>query len=88
MIVIPSLLQEHLPLTREASLGSQKASSEMPSLLVSPVAGVTAQVSMCLIRVWESVQQEDKALPSWGSCSYGEDVTEREVGGLTSWLPP
>ena len=80
-----SLPQEHLPLTPEARLGSRAPRSETPSLLVSPVAGLPAQVSMCPICVG-ALRQEDKALPSRGSFSYGEDVTER--GGLTSWLPP
>ena len=51
MIVIHSLPKEHLPLTPEVRLGNWAPGSEMPSLLVSPVAGLPAQVSMCPICV-------------------------------------
>ena len=51
LIVMHSLPQEHLPLTPEARLGSRAPRSETPSLLVSPVAGLPAQVSMSPIHV-------------------------------------
>ena len=51
MIVKHNLPKEHLPLTLEARLGSQAPGSETPSLLVLPVAGLPAQVSVCPIRV-------------------------------------
>ena len=37
--------------------------------------------------MWEPVQQEDKALPSQGSCSYG-DGCDKVGMRVTSWLPP
>ena len=46
MIVKHNLPKEHLPLTLEARLGSQAPGSEMPTQLVSTVAGLPAQVSM------------------------------------------
>ena len=80
MIVIHSLPKEHLALTPEVRLVSRASGSETSSLLVSPVAGLPAQVSMCPIRVGACAARVDKALPSRGSCFYGEDVTERGVG--------
>ena len=71
MIVIYSLPKEHLPLTPEVRLGNRAPGSEMPSLLVSPVASIPAQVSC--------VQQEDKALPLRGSCSYGDGCDKEGV---------
>jgi len=58
----------------------------MPSLLVSPVAGLPAQVSMCPIHVGAcAAGGQGPALMGllflWGGC-------DRERGGLTSWLPP
>ena len=44
-IVIPRLPKEHIPLTPEVRLGIRAPGSDMPSLLVSPSAGLTAQVS-------------------------------------------
>ena len=86
MIVIHSLPKEHLPLTPEARLGIQALRSEMPTLLVSPVAGPPAQVSMCPIRVGAyATGGQGPAFTGllflWGGC-------DRERGGLTSWLPP
>ena len=51
MIVMHSLTEEHLSLVQEARLGSQAPGSETPILLVLPVAGLPAQVSMCPIHV-------------------------------------
>ena len=50
-IVMCSLPKENLPLTPEPRLGSWAPGSEMHTLQVSPVAGLSAQVSMCLIHV-------------------------------------
>ena len=38
--------------------------------------------------MWEPVQQEDKALPSWDSCSYGNGCDKEGdilAGSLRSW---
>ena len=43
--------KQHLPLAPEVRLGSRAPGSEMPTLLVSPVAGLPVQVSMCPIHV-------------------------------------
>ena len=51
VIVIPNLPEEHLLLAPETRLGIQAPGSETPSLLVSPVAGLPAQVSMSPIRM-------------------------------------
>ena len=37
-----------------------------------PTLQVSLPRSLCAQYVWEPVQQEDKALPSWDSCSYGD----------------
>ena len=83
MIVMHSLPEEHLPLVQEVRLGIRAPGSETPTLLVSPVAGLPARVSMCLIHVGAcAAGGQGPALR--GSCSYGENVTEK----VTSWLPP
>ncbi|CAN0562508.1 unnamed protein product [Rangifer tarandus platyrhynchus] len=53
-------------------------------LLDDPLSAVDVGVSrhlfeqsLCARYVWEPVRQEDKALPSRGSWSYGEDVTKK-----------
>ena len=82
MIVKHNFPKEHLPLTLEARLGSQAPGSEVPTLQVS-LPG-----SLCAQYVWEPVQQEDKALPSWDSCSYGDGCNKEGdilAVSLRSW---
>ena len=49
--IMCNLPEGHLPLAPEARLGSRAPGSEMTTLLMLPVAGLPAQVSMCPIRV-------------------------------------
>ena len=82
MIVKHNFPKEHLPLTLEARLGSQAPGSEVPTLQVS-LPG-----SLCAQYVWEPVQQEDKVLPSWDSCSYGDGCNKEGdilAVSLRSW---
>ena len=87
MIVRHSLPEEHLPLVQEARLGSRAPSQRCPlcwglQLLVS------LPRSLCLQYVWEPVQQEDKALPSQGSCFYGDRYDKEGdilASSLRSW---
>ena len=80
-IVLCSLPKEHLPLTPEARLRSRAPGSEMTTLQVSPVAGLSAQVFMCPICVG-ACAAGGQALILWGSCSYG-NRSDREGGILT-----
>ena len=82
MIVKYNLPKEHLPLTLEAKLGSQAPGSEMPTLWV------VLPRSLCARYVWQPVQQEDKALPSQDSCSYGDECDKEGdilAVSLRSW---
>ena len=82
MIVKYNLPKEHLPLTLEAKLGSQAPGSEMPTLWVF------LPRSLCARYVWQPVQQEDKALPSQDSCSYGDECDKEGdilAVSLRSW---
>ena len=71
MIVIPRLPKKHIPLTPEVSLGSRAPGSEMPTLLVSPIAGLTAQVSCVCSR-------RTKLCLHGAPVLMGMDVTKRE----------
>ena len=72
-IVIPRLPKEHIPLTPEVRLGIRAPGSDMPSLLVSPIAGLTAQVScVCSRRTRPCLH----GAPVMGSC-----------WGLSRWAP-
>ena len=71
--------KQHLPLTPEVRFGSQAPRSEMSSLLVSPVAGLTAQGSMCLIGVGAYVGGGQGPafmghLFLWGGCVREGDI--------------
>ena len=81
-----SLSKEHLLLAPEARLGSRAPGSEMPTLLVSPVAGLTSQVSMCPIRVGAcAAGGQGPALVGllflWGGCDRGDILAP----SLRSW---
>ena len=86
MIVIHSLPKEHLPLTPKARLGIQAPRSEMPILLVSPVAGLPVQVSMCPIHVGASAAGGQgpafMGLLLWGECDKEGDFL---AVSLRSW---
>ena len=71
MIVKHNLPNEDLALTLEVKLGSQAPESDTPTMWVWPVA-LSLPRSLCAQYMWEPVQQEEKALPSWDSCSYGD----------------
>ena len=90
MIVIHNLSKEHLPLAPEARLGIRASRSETSSLLVSPVAGLPAQVSMSLIHVGACVAggQGPVVLPNpatgllflWGGCDKEGDILAASQG--------
>ena len=53
-----------------------------------PTLQVFLPRSLCARYVWEPVQQEDKALPSWDSCSYGDGCDKEDdilAVSLRSW---
>ena len=79
MIVMHSLTEEHLSLVQEARLGSQAPGSETPILLVLPVAGLPAQVSMSPILVGVcAAGGQGPALTGllflWGGCDKEGDI--------------
>ena len=83
-IVIHSLPKEHLPLTPEARLGIE---SETSSLLVSPVCGLPAQVSIFPAHVGACVAGGQG--PAFMELLfYGEDVTKKVISGLPEELVP
>ena len=87
VIIMCSLSKEHLLLAPEARLGSRALRSEMPTLLVSPVAGLTAQVSMCLICVGACAAGGQGLafmglLFLWGGCDREGDIL---APSLRSW---
>ena len=85
MIVIHNLSKEHLPLALEARLGIRASRSETSSLLVSPVAGLPAQVSMCPIRVGACATGGQGpafmgTLFLWGGCDKEGDILAASQG--------
>ena len=85
MIVIHNLSKEHLPLALEVRLGIRASRSETSSLLVSPVAGLPAQVSMCPIRVGACATGGQGpaftgTLFLWGGCDKEDDILAASQG--------
>ena len=81
--------KQHLPLAPEVRLGSRAPGSEMPTLLVSPVAGLPAQVSMCPMHVGACATGEQGhaitgLLFLWGGCDR-ERWADILAASLRSW---